>query len=239
MTLLGEEKGKGDEKPKPSPSFLSRQREGGVGLHPTDFIEAENQLIVERLSRSHRSLKDLVEQAARQDPEAFTAARAAAEVAQPTTGFAKWSVEPVASLAAEFGTDLNTGLLTAQVEALRRKYGENVLSKEEKEPTWKIFLMQFTSPVVILLLIAAVVSLGFQEWTEGVVILLIVLLNAMLACTSPRAPSCARTSTSSASDSKVTLSPSINTGVTPSTRSVTRFTVKTRSTACRAPTPGG
>eukprot|EP01068_Selenidium_serpulae_P017225 Selendium_serpulae@DN6362_c0_g1_i6.p1 len=181
MTLLGEEKGKGDEKPKPSPSFLSRQREGGVGLHPTDFIEAENQLIVERLSRSHRSLKDLVEQAARQDPEAFTAARAAAEVAQPTTGFAKWSVEPVASLAAEFGTDLNTGLLTAQVEALRRKYGENVLSKEEKEPTWKIFLMQFTSPVVILLLIAAVVSLGFQEWTEGVVILLIVLLNAMLA----------------------------------------------------------
>lgn len=138
-------------------------------------------MVVERLSRSHRSLKDLVEQAAREDPGAFVKARAAAEEVAPTTGFAKWSVEPVPDLAAEFGTDIESGLSDSQVEALRQKYGENLLAKEEQEPIWKIFLLQFTSPVVILLLIAAVVSLGFQEWTEGVVILLIVMLNALLA----------------------------------------------------------
>ncbi|OEH74329.1 hypothetical protein cyc_04291 [Cyclospora cayetanensis] len=56
-----------------------------------------------------------------------------------------------------------------------------MLDKGGRDPIWKIFISQFRSPVVSLLLIAAVASLVMQEWVEGAAILIIVTLNACLA----------------------------------------------------------
>ena len=85
-------------------------------------------------------------------------------------------------LAREFGcTDISQGLTSSQVAANREKYGSNMLDRGDRDPLYKIFLSQFWSPVVLLLLVAAVASLVMQEWVEGAAILIIVTLNACLA----------------------------------------------------------
>ncbi|MDR2765091.1 MAG: calcium-translocating P-type ATPase, PMCA-type [Tannerella sp.] len=53
-----------------------------------------------------------------------------------------------------------TGLSDAQVIESRRQYGENVLTPPEKEPLWKAFLEKFTDPIIIILLVALVLSIG-------------------------------------------------------------------------------
>ena len=53
-----------------------------------------------------------------------------------------------------------TGLTDAQVLESRRNQGENILTPPEKEPLWKQFLEKFTDPIIIILLIALVLSIG-------------------------------------------------------------------------------
>ena len=53
-----------------------------------------------------------------------------------------------------------TGLTDAQVLESRKQHGENVLTPPEKEPLWKLFLEKFTDPIIIILLIALVSSIG-------------------------------------------------------------------------------
>ncbi len=54
----------------------------------------------------------------------------------------------------------HVGLTDAQVLESRKKHGENVLTPPEKEPLWKQFLEKFTDPIIIILLIAMVLSIG-------------------------------------------------------------------------------
>lgn len=85
-------------------------------------------------------------------------------------------------MAREFGcTDITKGLTTSQAAINREKYGPNALDKGGRDPIYKIFLSQFWSPVVLLLLVAAIASLVMKEWVEGAAILIIVTLNACLA----------------------------------------------------------
>ncbi len=62
-----------------------------------------------------------------------------------------------------------TGLTDAQVLESREKYGENVLTPPAKEPLWKQFLEKFTDPIIIILLVALVFSVGisFYEYFAG------------------------------------------------------------------------
>src|SRR5260221_3793643 len=78
------------------------------------------------------------------------------------------------------GADPTRGLAAAQVASLRERYGFNELETVPPEPVWRRFLRQFSDVVVWLLIVAAVVSGVLQEWTDAIVIIAIVLLNAML-----------------------------------------------------------
>lgn len=55
-----------------------------------------------------------------------------------------------------------TGLTDAQVLESRSKHGANVLTPPEKEPLWKQFLEKFGDPLIIILLIAGVLSIGIS-----------------------------------------------------------------------------
>lgn len=55
-----------------------------------------------------------------------------------------------------------TGLTDAQVLESRSKHGVNVLTPPEKEPLWKQFLEKFGDPLIIILLIAGVLSIGIS-----------------------------------------------------------------------------
>lgn len=138
---------------------------------------------IARLTSSQCSLKDLVERARQCDPEAFQKAKSTVEYPE---GGNRFSSCPLSELVRELESNLKDGLSTADVQRIREKTGPNVLSQIQKTPWIRLFFRQFTSPVVIMLLIAAIVSLGFQEWVEGSAILIIVLLNAFLASSMER-----------------------------------------------------
>lgn len=55
-----------------------------------------------------------------------------------------------------------SGLTAAQVEESRRLHGNNVLTPVEKESVWKKFFEKFKDPTIIILVVAAVLSLGIS-----------------------------------------------------------------------------
>ena len=86
-----------------------------------------------------------------------------------------------------------TGLTDAEVVESRRLYGDNVLTPPAKEPLWRKFIAKLTDPLIIILLVAAALSIGiaFYEYfglghdatafLEPVGILLAVVLATGLA----------------------------------------------------------
>ena len=86
-----------------------------------------------------------------------------------------------------------TGLTDAEVVESRRLHGDNVLTPPAKEPLWRKFLAKLTDPLIIILLVAAALSIGiaFYEYfglghdatafLEPVGILLAVVLATGLA----------------------------------------------------------
>ena len=54
------------------------------------------------------------------------------------------------------------GLTDAEVLESRKKYGANVLTPPEKDPLWKQFLEKFEDPLIIILMIAGVLSIGIS-----------------------------------------------------------------------------
>ena len=82
-------------------------------------------------------------------------------------------------------SNVKSGLSAEQVLASREKHGLNELQENKKEPWIIKFLKQFTDVLIIILLIAAIVSLIVDphEWVESVVIFVVVMLNAILGVT--------------------------------------------------------
>ena len=54
------------------------------------------------------------------------------------------------------------GLTDADLLESRKKYGANVLTPPEKDPLWKQFLEKFEDPLIIILMIAGVLSIGIS-----------------------------------------------------------------------------
>ena len=54
------------------------------------------------------------------------------------------------------------GLTDAEVLKSRKMYGVNILTPPEREPLWKQFLEKFTDPLIIILMIAGVLSIGIS-----------------------------------------------------------------------------
>ncbi len=63
-----------------------------------------------------------------------------------------------------------TGLTPEEVLESRRQHGGNVLTPPEKTPIWKLFLEKFTDPIIIILLVALLLSVGvafYEFFGEG------------------------------------------------------------------------
>ena len=77
-----------------------------------------------------------------------------------------------------------SGLSTEEAKKRLEQYGPNQLQGAEKESLLKRFLNQMKDPMIIVLLVAAALSLissGFQDWADSVIILLIVVINAVIS----------------------------------------------------------
>jgi Ca2+-transporting ATPase len=89
--------------------------------------------------------------------------------------------QDVALVAERLGTDLRRGLSVAQARARLSEVGANVIRGRQRSAAWRLFLEQFTSMLVVVLLAAAVVSGVFLgAAVDAAVIVAIVILNAAL-----------------------------------------------------------
>lgn len=97
-----------------------------------------------------------------------------------------WHNHCAADVAAELQSDLEKGLTAEKAAERLAIYGKNRLSDQKKRTFLQRFAAQMKDFMVIILLIAAAVSIivtimeGKNDWLEPIVIVAIVVLNAML-----------------------------------------------------------
>ncbi len=72
------------------------------------------------------------------------------------------------------------GLNNARVEETRRLIGENILQEGKKKSTLEVFLGQFCDLLVVILIIAAIISMFSGNAESTIVILLVLIMNAVL-----------------------------------------------------------
>ncbi len=77
-------------------------------------------------------------------------------------------------------TDSKNGLSEKDVKERRREFGENLLPQEKSLPKIKLFLEQFKSPLIYILVIADVIVLFFKEFTDAIVISAAIILNTIV-----------------------------------------------------------
>ncbi len=97
-----------------------------------------------------------------------------------TISDAAWHSEPVEVVEDKLGTQLGQGLAQAEAERRLVHAGANELREAPRPPFWKLVVQQFTSFVVMILIVASVVSALLGEWPEAIAIMAIVLLNAII-----------------------------------------------------------
>jgi P-type Ca2+ transporter type 2C len=106
-----------------------------------------------------------------------------AETASPDTAreATVWHNVTAEEASAQLGVDPARGLEAAEVERRRAEFGPNKLAEAKKEPGWQAFLRQYRDLMQLVLLGAAIVSIvALQEFSTGLVIIGLTVLNAVL-----------------------------------------------------------
>src|ERR1043165_8512062 len=83
--------------------------------------------------------------------------------------FSYWNLPPEKLFAA-----LNTsdkGLTSSVAEQRLKQYGRNALEERKQVTALSLFLNQFKSPLVLILIFAAIISLVVGEWTDASIVL--------------------------------------------------------------------
>lgn len=101
-----------------------------------------------------------------------------------------WYSESLEHVAKELQTDIRQGLTAEEAKQRLEKYGPNKLKEKPPKTNLQRFIDQMKDVMIIILLIAAAISLGLSiyhsmsgqeaDWVEPIVIVLIVLLNGVL-----------------------------------------------------------
>jgi len=90
-----------------------------------------------------------------------------------------WSSDPK-ELSLSLNTDTTKGLGEDDAKARLKDYGENIFESVDEKGPFTIFLQQFTSPLIIILCVAVVITAYFREWLDTSIIAFAVLVNAAL-----------------------------------------------------------
>ncbi len=108
------------------------------------------------------------------------AVKARPGISPPATSAVKfWAKSPD-----ELWTELNSspqGLTQEEAEQRLEKYGLNLLRARQEVTPLKLFLNQFKSPIMLILIFATILSAFLADWTDAIIILVIVLGSAILS----------------------------------------------------------
>ncbi len=91
----------------------------------------------------------------------------------------KWHTGGVDDVLKELGAS-REGLSAEEAQRRTAEYGKNVLKERKKKSVWRMIFEQIKDVMVIILLVAAVVSIVFQDYAEAAVIFAIIIINAAI-----------------------------------------------------------
>lgn len=77
-------------------------------------------------------------------------------------------------------TDLDKGLTNNEVLKRQQNSGKNILEDKKQDSIFKIFFRQLKDPMIYILLIAIVVSMFLKEYSDAIVIAMVVIINACI-----------------------------------------------------------
>lgn len=75
---------------------------------------------------------------------------------------------------------IERGLTQKQAEELLKVHGKNIIEQNHAVNPWRIFFSQIKSPLIFILIFAAVLSFVLQEYSDAFFILVVVLINSLL-----------------------------------------------------------
>lgn len=90
-----------------------------------------------------------------------------------------WALS-ASALAAQLGVDPACGLDAADLRERKRRFGPNHLRRQAAQSAWRIWFDQLASPLVLLLVFAALLSLSFGHLVEAGAIGAVILINALI-----------------------------------------------------------
>ena len=98
----------------------------------------------------------------------------------PDSAEREWHTLRSEEALAALHSDAATGLLAEEAERRLARFGPNALPEQRRRSILAVFLHQFQSPLIYLLLVAAGIALALGHRSDAAVILVVVLLNAAI-----------------------------------------------------------
>jgi Ca2+-transporting ATPase len=91
-----------------------------------------------------------------------------------------WHTRTVAEVVQQLSASLEQGLTGAEAAARLTRYGPNALTEAKQRSAFAILLHQFRSLMIVLLVVASGVAFAVGEVIEGVAVVVVILLNAVI-----------------------------------------------------------
>lgn len=90
-----------------------------------------------------------------------------------------WS-DNLETITKQLNTNISKGITEEEAGKRIKISGENIFESTKEKTALSIFLRQFTSPLIIILCIAVVITASLQEWLDTIIIAFAVIVNAIL-----------------------------------------------------------
>lgn len=74
-----------------------------------------------------------------------------------------------------------SGLSSKEAEERIDKYGQNIFDEKKSSSKLGIFINQFKSPIIMILIFAAILSMFLKDYSDGIIILIIIMISAFLS----------------------------------------------------------
>ena len=91
-----------------------------------------------------------------------------------------WYQKPLDVIREEFAVNPQKGLSDSLVQERLKKFGPNILASGKKETILGIFIKQFKSPLIYILVFAAILVIFLGQKIDAVVIITVISINALI-----------------------------------------------------------
>lgn len=91
-----------------------------------------------------------------------------------------WYQKSPSVVQTELKVDFERGLSGSEVESRLKEHGPNILAREKRESYLSIFVRQFKSPLIYILIVAGAVVLALRDYVDAAAIFLVLITNSVV-----------------------------------------------------------